>query len=199
MTTLRNSRNNVRSPRGTWRIALLLAVVALGLLFASSSFARWPISESRAVLHVGKNSAVQHQAVGVVRAISDGDTCHVLIDGVSTRVRLAEIDAPEKAQPFGRRAEQALRELVWKREVTVSWSEVDRYGRPIVQITVDGHSVNAELVRQGYAWVYVRYSSNAQLVALQAEAKKEGRGLWADAHPIPPWEWRQDHKTTARG
>lgn len=198
MTTLRNWRDNVRSPRGGWRLALVRAVVTLGLLFASTSFARRPIGEARAALDAGKSAAEHHQAVGVVRAISDGDACHVVIDGVSTRVRLAEIDAPEKTQPFGRRAEQALREFVWKREVRVTWSEVDRYGRPIVQITVDGRSVNAELVRQGYAWVYLRYSSNAELVALEAEAKKEGGGLWADAHPISPWEWRNAHKTTAQ-
>jgi endonuclease YncB( thermonuclease family) len=69
----------------------------------------------------------------VVTGVSDGDTCYLPIDGQSTAVRLAQIDAPEKnGQPYGRRAEQSLREPVWKKAVTATWRERDRYGRPVV-------------------------------------------------------------------
>ncbi|WP_413895876.1 thermonuclease family protein [Rhodoferax sp.] len=135
-----------------------------------------------------------HSATGFVTGVSDGDTFYLVIDGQSTRVRLAQIDAPEKAQPFGRRAEQALRELVWKRQVSVTWRQLDRYERPIVQVQVDGLDVNAELVRLGWAWVYTQYATDRSLNALEQEARRERRGLWADAHPIEPWEWRKEHK-----
>lgn len=135
-----------------------------------------------------------HSATGLVTGVSDGDTFYLVIDGQSTRVRLAQIDAPEKAQPFGRRSEAALRELVWKRQVSVTWRQLDRYQRPIVQVRVDGLDVNAELVRLGWAWVYTQYATDSSLNALEQEARRERRGLWADAHPIEPWEWRQGHK-----
>ncbi len=135
-----------------------------------------------------------HSATGLVTGVSDGDTFYLVIDGQSTRVRLAQIDAPEKAQPFGRRSEAALRELVWKRQVSVTWRQLDRYQRPIVQVRVDGLDVNAELVRLGWAWVYTQYATDRSLNALEQEARRERRGLWADAHPIEPWEWRQGHK-----
>jgi len=141
-----------------------------------------------------------HQVEARVTGVADGDTMFVDLDGKSTRVRLARIDAPEKAQPFGRRSEQSLRELVGKRvvsitwheiDVSITWREIDRYGRPIVDVMVDGLDVNGEQVRRGYAWVYRQYSHDPALLASEHEAREQGRGLWVDAHPIEPWLWRK--------
>jgi len=132
-----------------------------------------------------------HEVEARVTGVADGDTMYVDLDGKSTRVRLGRIDAPEKAQPFGRRSEQSLRELVGKRVVSISWREIDRYGRPIVDVMVDGLDVNAEQVRRGYAWVYRQYSHDPTLLASEREAREQGRGLWADAHPIEPRLWRK--------
>ncbi|WP_233584987.1 thermonuclease family protein [Aquabacterium soli] len=137
--------------------------------------------------------AEQH-ATGRVTGVADGDTMYVEIGGKSTRVRLAEIDAPEKAQPFGRRSEQALRDLVAKKVVSLSWRTIDPYGRPVVDVRVGTLNVNAEQVKRGYAWVYRQYSHDRQLIADEQQAKASGLGLWADPHPIPPWDWRKDHK-----
>lgn len=137
--------------------------------------------------------AQHHTATGPVTGIADGDTFYMSIDGKDSRLRLAQIDAPEKAQPFGRRAEQSLRELIGKRQVTVTWTQVDRYGRPIVQVQADGQDVNAEQVRRGFAWVYRQYATDRRLYELEAEAHSAGRGLWADAQPVEPWEWRKTH------
>lgn len=112
------------------------------------------------------------------------------IDGQPVRLRLAQIDGPEKAQPFGRRSEQSLRELVGKRDVQLSWRALNRYGRPIAQISVDGLDVNAEQVRRGFAWVYRKHSNDAALIRLEQQAQADRVGLRADAHPIPLWEWR---------
>ena len=71
---------------------------------------------------------------------------------------------------------------------------MDRYGRIVGRVYVDGIDVNQELVAQGYAWVYRKYSNDAELLRLEADAKQKGLGLWAEANPIPPWEWRQGRR-----
>jgi endonuclease YncB( thermonuclease family) len=138
----------------------------------------------------GASVPTSYRGSAAVTGVADGDTLYATIDGHSIRIRLAQIDAPEKAQAFGRRSEQSLRELVGKRQVELAWKSLDRYGRPIAQVSVDGLDVNAEQVRRGFAWVFRRYSSDAALIALEARAKSTGLGLWADPHPVAPWEWR---------
>ncbi len=71
---------------------------------------------------------------------------------------------------------------------------VDRYGRIVGRVYVDRVDVNRELVAQGFAWVYRKYSNDAELPELEAKAKETGLGLWADANPIPPWEWRRGRR-----
>ena len=126
----------------------------------------------------------------MVTGVEDGDTLYANVDGHSIRIRLAQIDAPEKAQAFGRRSEQSLRELVGRKQIELTWKSLDRYGRPISQVTVDGLDVNAEQVRRGFAWVFRRYSNDAALIALEAQAKSAGIGLWGDPQPVAPWNWR---------
>jgi len=106
-------------------------------------------------------------------------------------LRLARIDAPEHRQAWGQRAEQSLRQLVWKKQVHIEWREVDRNGRPIVTMTVDGLDVSEEQVRRGMAWVYRAYSKDPQLLRIEADAREARLGLWADTAPLPPWEWRR--------
>lgn len=132
-----------------------------------------------------------HAADVVVTGVSDGDTATALIDGRSTRLRLSRIDAPEHRQAWGQRAEQSLRELVWKRLVHIEWREVDRNGRPIVTMTIDGLDVSEEQVRRGMAWVYRAYSRDPRLLGLEALARESRLGLWSDESPVPPWEWRR--------
>jgi endonuclease YncB( thermonuclease family) len=129
---------------------------------------------------------------GKVVRVLDGDTIEVLRDGAAVRVRLAGIDCPEKAQPFGKRAKQRAIELAAGHEVGVEILDVDRYGRGVGEITLpDGGSLNARLVGDGLAWWYRQYSKDERLGDLESEAKAARRGLWADPEPIPPWEWRR--------
>lgn len=129
-----------------------------------------------------------------VTGVADGDTLSVMLDGTRRSIRLARIDAPEKRQPFGRRSEQSLRQLVWKRTVTLAWQRLDRYGRPIADVTLDELDVNAEQVRRGMAWVYLQYSQDAKLIALEREARAAKLGLWEQPDPVAPWQWRQAHR-----
>ena len=133
--------------------------------------------------------------VGKVVKIADGDTLTLLTDGRQIKVRLAEIDTPEKGQPFGNKAKQALAGMVFGKQVNVIVVDIDRYGRTVGQIVrVDGLDVNAALVEEGFAWVYRKYAKRPMLLKLEEQAREEGRGLWADAHPIAPWDWRRGER-----
>jgi endonuclease YncB( thermonuclease family) len=130
---------------------------------------------------------------GYVQACHDADTCRIRFAGQVQRVRFGEIDAPEIGQPFGDTAGRALSDMIVGRTVTIVTDETDRYGRPVATIYLSGRSVNAELVRKGYAWVNPRYSHDPQLALLQVRARMTRSGLWALPDPTPPWEWRRRH------
>lgn len=129
--------------------------------------------------------------VAIVVSISDGDTLTILHDQQQVRIRLAEIDAPEKNQPFGMRSKQSLSDLCFRKQAEViPNANKDRYGRTVARVRCDGVDANAEQVRLGMAWVYTKYSHDPALPPLEQEAKAARRGLWADHSPAPPWEWR---------
>lgn len=134
--------------------------------------------------------AVAADIEGQVVGVADGDTLTVLHEREQIRVRLAEIDAPEKAQPFGQRSRESLAELCFQRPVRVEEKGRDRYGRTIGRVWCAGIDANAEQVRRGMAWIYDRYATDQALYPLQAGARSEHRGLWIDTHPVPPWDWR---------
>lgn len=130
--------------------------------------------------------------VGLVVAIADGDTLTVLNeDFQQVKVRLAEIDAPEKRQPFGARSRQSLSDLCHEKRAEVRVIDVDRYKRIVGRVTCAGVDANAEQVRRGLAWVYDRYAKDKTLYRLQDEARGAGRGLWTDRAPVAPWDWRK--------
>ena len=80
------------------------------------------------------------------------------------------------------------------KQVEIKEHGTDRYGRTLGRIYQSGLDVNAEMVRRGMAWVYVKYVKDKRLNQLEAEARKQRRGLWADEDPVPPWEWRRARK-----
>ncbi len=131
-----------------------------------------------------------------VIAVLDGDT--VLIKRASglVKIRLAEIDAPEKAQTFGETSKLSLSGMVLGKQVKVVSQAVDQYGRLVAHLSLDGLDVNAEQIRRGLAWEYSNFHSNKALIALQHEAMQVPRGLWAQSNPTPPWEWRKQHPST---
>lgn len=123
--------------------------------------------------------------------VLDGDTIEVLSSGNHTvRVRLANIDAPEKAQPFGQRSKENLNQLVAGQAVTIIDLGGDQYGRRIGRVMVNGQEANVEQVRAGMAWVYARYNHDEQLPGLESEARGQRVGLWVDPYPTAPWDFR---------
>lgn len=129
-----------------------------------------------------------------VVGVTDGDTLTARCDGDQIKVRLAEIDAPEKRQPFGMKSKQSLSELCFQRKAEVRQVDRDRYGRVVARVKCDGVDANAEQVRRGMAWVYDKYAKDAGLYKLQDGARASRVGLWEDAQPIPPWDWRRATK-----
>jgi micrococcal nuclease len=130
-----------------------------------------------------------------VVTVHDGDTVWCLDDDkVRHKVRLFGIDAPEIGQPFGTKSRDRLAELIKGREVEVEGHGHDRYGRPLARLEIDGQDVDRQMVLDGMAWHFKRYSNDATLAAAEVEARAARRGLWADRQPMPPWEWRASEK-----
>jgi micrococcal nuclease len=130
--------------------------------------------------------ALAHQVV----KIADGDTLTVLVDKRQVKIRLANIDAPERKQAFGTRSRQSLAELCWGSNATYDVQDIDRYKRVVAVVYCDGVNVNRAQVERGMAHVYPRYNKDESLPAMQERAKAAKRGLWA-SEAVPPWEWRR--------
>ena len=129
---------------------------------------------------------------GQVIKVADGDTLTLLGDSnKKIRIRLAGIDTPERKQPFGHTAKNALAKLVFQKKILIKTQTKDRYGRTVGVVFLDNLNVNNELVRQGMAWVYKKYTDNEKLYELEAQAKTRRIGLWADETPVAPWDWRR--------
>jgi endonuclease YncB( thermonuclease family) len=129
---------------------------------------------------------------GRVVGVLDGDTIDVLVAGETRRIRLRGIDAPERDQPWAGRAKRALAQRVFGKDVRVNDFGPDSYGRTVGEVYADNVCVGCELVREGHAWVFRRYTDDPVLYQLEAEARAARRGLWAlpEEQQVPPWEWR---------
>lgn len=127
--------------------------------------------------------------------VKDGDTIVVVLDGIQTTIRLAEVDCPEKRQAFGQKAKQFTSDLCFGKTVAVVPRNKDRYGRTVGLVYIDENTIlNKELVRAGFAWQYRQYSNDDEYAALESEARAAHKGLWADNDPIAPWEFRKSRK-----
>ena len=156
-----------------------------------------PLSDTcrRKMPRCGGEEAARTEFSGKVVKVADGDTVEVLRDSRAVRVRLAEIDCPEKKQPFGDKARAFTAALVSGKIVTVLVRTTDRYGRTVAEILLpDGRSLNREILKAGLAWWYRDYSTDASLGVIEKEAARARLGLWADSAPIPPWVYRRIHR-----
>ena len=144
---------------------------------------------------------------GRVVGVADGDTITVLdANSQQHKIRLGGIDAPEKVQPFGQRSKENLSRLVFNKEVRVDWTKRDRYQRivgkvwvqpadcPTCPMTLDAGQAQ---LAAGMAWWYRKYGKEqspedrGRYEFEEQEARARHFGLWRDADPVPPWEWRR--------
>ncbi|MGB6241336.1 MAG: thermonuclease family protein [Castellaniella sp.] len=150
----------------------------------------------------GASAAGTYALSGRVVQVADGDTLTLLVGRQRQRVRLASIDAPETGhgrqqpgQPHGQASRQALADLVAGKTLTLRCYEQDRYGREICDVPLpDGQQASRLMVAAGMAWANRqgggKYLRDARLTELERQARQQRLGLWRDAKPVPPWEWR---------
>ena len=108
---------------------------------------------------------------GKVVSIADGDTVTILNNNQQTKIRLAEIDTPEKNQPYGKKAKKALSDFIFGKTVRIEIDTIDRYGRTVGTIFLNNLNINKEMVKAGHAWVYVKYAKDKTLFDLEKNAK----------------------------
>jgi len=119
--------------------------------------------------------------------------------------RLAEIDAPELKQAYGRVSRQHLASQVAGRMVTVEWFKRDRYKRIVGKVLLDGHDINITLIEAGLAWHYRKYAyeqspeDRQRYARVEEQARVLQAGLWQEKHPLPPWEYRKARKSKPAG
>ncbi len=143
--------------------------------------------------------AIPHTVTGKVIRVMDGDTIEILQPPATpVRIRLAHIDTPERKQPFYQKAKNFTTEKAAGKTVRVDIDTQDRYGRQIGVVWVNSENLNLALVRNGWAWWYTHFSKDTAYQAAEAEAKTRKIGLWSDPHPVPPWQFRQRARSTAK-
>ncbi|WP_172129645.1 thermonuclease family protein [Campylobacter sp. RM16192] len=127
---------------------------------------------------------------GKVIKVADGDTITILnSQKQQIKVRLFGIDAPERKQAYGEKSRKFLAEMIAGKNVEVKEKGKDKYKRVLGIVYRSGQDINAQMVSNGYAWAFVKYSKD--YVKLQEYAVSKKFGLWADKEPIAPWEWRK--------
>ena len=126
-----------------------------------------------------------------VEKIIDGDTVYATLEGKPYKLRLTEIDAPERDQPFGRQSKVFLRELLKDGEFDADISGKDQYRRYLARLYDNGVDINRKMVNEGMAWVYDFYVTDKTFYKNQLSAQKQKKGIWSKRYPAPPWEWRR--------
>jgi len=142
------------------------------------------------------DTAQANTITGRVVGIADGDTLTVLdSSNTQTKVRLAHIDAPENAQAFGSRSKEALSTLCFGKPASVDVVDRDKYGRTVGVVRCAGQQANRKMVELGLAWAYGRNPKKpSQFTSVESEARRARAGLWVDASPVPPWQFRRARK-----
>ncbi len=139
--------------------------------------------------------ALAETIAGRVVGIQDGDTLTLLtIEKQQVKIRLAEIDATESNQGFGRVSKQSLSDLVFGKDVSIEVETIDKYGRKVGKVLVGGTDANLEQVKNGMAWVFKKYAHDPAYFAAEKAAKAKGVGLWSQPNPVPPWEFRHPER-----
>jgi len=183
--------------------SLLLAGATAPVLAAQPASTRSTTQDPRIDAAVERMRRVYDDVqweVGEIVGIVDGDTADIRIGKRRLeRLRLNEIDAPERGAPWSKRSKELLSDLIYGKEVLIAITDWDRDGRAVARIFVlsdDGKAlldVSQQMILQGAAWYFEKFSKDRALRAAEASARRAGLGVWTipDEHRIPPWEWRK--------
>lgn len=134
-----------------------------------------------------------------VITVHEGDRITIYHNGRHQMVYLSEIDCPELKQPYGKQAKHATAAYIGGREIVVRSLKKDGRGYMIADIVLpDGRNVSRELVKEGLAWARPASRDDRSLVEQEELARAEGKGLWSDPHPVPPWKWKPVKKSSRK-
>ena len=185
-------RNNPRTLI-TWIIA--------GILLLSVACSRPTKQPNQDSARPTANEPGRQTLGGRVVRIADGDTITLLESSKTQhRIRLQGIDAPESRQDFGTQSKKKLSGLIFGKDVEVMYDKTDQYGRLVGKILLEGRDINLEQVRSGMAWHYKEYEREQSIVdrelyaRAEDEARSARRGLWANANPVEPSEFRREER-----
>lgn len=138
--------------------------------------------------------AAYAQLSGKVSYVSDGDTFHLITAaGEKIKVRVADIDCPERTQAFGLEAKAFTMKEINGLTVQLVVKETDRYGRKVAFVKYLNKDLSEQLLKAGLAWHYKKYSTLDAFADLENKARITKAGLWSDPSPIPPWDYRKIH------
>ena len=127
------------------------------------------------------------ELIGKVVKVSDGDTVTILTsDKTQHKIRLNDIDAPEKKQAFGNKSKENLKSYIYQKNVVVEYKNKDKYKRVLGTIYYQNRDKYLQQVKDGYAWVYKKYSKNPTYFKAEQEARSVGtQRIWpADAFTL---------------
>jgi endonuclease YncB( thermonuclease family) len=185
------------------KTASIFVALVLSPLFCIAQQA--PLTPRQGAAAVAANK-VQLVIEGKVINVHDGDTITVIDqDNKKVNIRLQGIDAPELKQAVGSVSQQNLSRMVLGKQVTILWTKVDKYRRTVGTIMLDGRDVNIEQVRDGLAWHFKKYEDEQEpqdrlaYSAAEQQARAAKLGLWQDANPTAPGDWRLEAKAKRWG
>lgn len=178
--------------------ALLLAIPAWALANTAT-----PTSDARVdavAAHIDRVYDDVEWQVGLIVGIVDGDTADIRIGKRRLeRLRLTEIDAPERGAPWSKRSTQLLSDLIFREQVLVAITDWDRNGRAVARIFVWNEAgdelidVSEAMIQKGAAWYFDRFGRDRKLLLAESVARKARAGVWSlpERQQIPPWQWRK--------
>jgi micrococcal nuclease len=127
--------------------------------------------------------------------IVDGDTFDVLTQSNEViRIRMNGIDCPERRQDYYQVCKDALSNYIFGCDVQLTVHGKDRYKRTIADVFYHNKNINLLMIRNGFAWHYKKYSSDAEMAKAEVKARGEGIGLWKIKQPVAPWDFRKARK-----
>jgi len=171
------------------RMSRAVAVLALLFLAVAAGQSHAPVYDSAHPPRAGDEGVFY----GPLVRVKDGDSLVAKVQGVAMDFRLADVDAPELDQPYGRQAKQELAALASGRELVIVPIDTDRYGRTVAHVWNGNTYLNEEMARRGAVWFYAEFAQGAALHDVEQQARDAKRGLWALPlkDRIEPWVWRE--------
>lgn len=125
----------------------------------------------------------------------DGDTVKIKDNLSEYKLRLSDIDAPERNQSHGKTARRALMQLCENSHVQLYITGTDKYQRRVGRLMCDNQDASIYMVKNGHAWFNKQYSMDYTLDVMEQESRMQKLGLWKSKNPIPPWQWRRKHRS----